>query len=88
MFRKIAPWYAKRFGPCHEFNKHVVHVSSREQFREVLDNYIRWRRQFLDENGGLQPRFQPAPLVASFMRESGAVPPAHIPVPSGPVERW
>ncbi|HEX3889338.1 MAG TPA: tRNA dihydrouridine synthase DusB, partial [Verrucomicrobiae bacterium] len=23
MFRKVAPWYAKRFGPCHEFNKRV-----------------------------------------------------------------
>ena len=26
MFRKVAPWYAKRFGPCHEFNKRVVQV--------------------------------------------------------------
>jgi nifR3 family TIM-barrel protein len=26
MFRKVAPWYAKRFGPCHEFNKKVVQV--------------------------------------------------------------
>ena len=36
MFRKIAPWYAKRFGPCHEFNKHVVHVSTKTQFDTVL----------------------------------------------------
>ena len=28
MFRKVAPWYAKRFGPCHEFNKKVVQVAS------------------------------------------------------------
>ena len=27
MFRKVAPWYAKRFGPCHEFNKKVVRIS-------------------------------------------------------------
>ncbi len=24
MFRKVAPWYAKRFGPANEFNKRVV----------------------------------------------------------------
>jgi nifR3 family TIM-barrel protein len=88
MFRKIAPWYAKRFGPCHEFNKHVVHVATKAQFQEVLANYIRWREQFLDANGELQIRFQPAPLVASFMRDPDAVVPAHIPVPKGPVEVW
>jgi len=89
MFRKIAPWYAKRFGPCHEFNKHVVHVASREQFQAVLENYLRWRKQFLDERGELLPRFAPAPLVASFMREHDpAQPLPHIPVPKGPVEMW
>src|SRR5271154_1290571 len=49
MFRKVAPWYAKRFGPCHEFNKRVVQISTRAEFHDVLENYIRWRRQFLDE---------------------------------------
>ena len=89
MFRKIAPWYAKRFGPCHEFNKRVVHIATKEQFREVLENYLGWRRQFLDEHGELQIRYQPAPLVASFMRaetEAGAR--SQIPVPRGPVEAW
>ena len=66
MFRKIAPWYAKRFGPCHEFNKKVVRVSTRTEFDGVLDNYIRWRQQFLDETGELQPRFRPPPMVASL----------------------
>ena len=28
MFRKVAPWYAKRFGPANEFNKRIVHVST------------------------------------------------------------
>ena len=70
MFRKVAPWYAKRFGPCHEFNKRVVQISTRAEFHEVLENYIRWRQQFLDENGELLPRFRPPPMVASFMRES------------------
>ena len=35
MFRKVAPWYAKRFGPCHEFNKKVVQVSTRAEFLNV-----------------------------------------------------
>jgi hypothetical protein len=88
MFRKIAPWYAKRFGPCHEFNKHIVQISTRAEFHDVLENYIRWRQQFLDANGELQPRFRPAPLVASFMRESASSQREQIPVPEGPVEIW
>ena len=88
MFRKIAPWYAKRFGPCHEFNKAVVHVATKAQFEVVLENYLRWRQQFLDPNGELNVRFQPAPMVASFMREPNTAAPAHIAVPKGPVEVW
>jgi tRNA-dihydrouridine synthase B len=88
MFRKVAPWYAKRFGPCHEFNKRVVQVSTKAEFQEVLENYIRWRRQFLDEKGELLPRFRPAPMVASFMRNPAATQREHIPVPKGPVEVW
>ena len=34
MFRKVAPWYAKRFGPASEFNKRVVLVSSKAEFDE------------------------------------------------------
>jgi tRNA-dihydrouridine synthase B len=89
MFRKVAPWYSKRFGPCHEFNKRVVKISTRAEFQEVLDNYIRWRGQFLDDRGDLLPRFQPPPMVASFMRDEPAVAKReHIPVPQGPVEVW
>lgn len=88
MFRKVAPWYAKRFGPCHEFNKKVVQVSRKAQFEEVLANYITWRQQFLDDRGELQPRFQPVPMVASFMRDTTAISQSHIPVPKGPVEVW
>ena len=88
MFRKVAPWYAKRFGPCHEFNKQVVQVHTKAQFHEILENYIFWRRQFLDERGELLPRFQQASLVASFMREPDAAMRSHIPVPKGPVEVW
>jgi tRNA-dihydrouridine synthase B len=88
MFRKVAPWYAKRFGPCHEFNKQVVQLASRAHFEEILDHYLRWRRQFLDENGELLVRFQPAPMIASFMRDPASTQREHIPVPKGPVEVW
>lgn len=88
MFRKVAPWYAKRFGPCHEFNKKVVQISTKAQFDEVLENYIRWRQQFLDDEGELQPRYQPAPMIASFMRDPESTQREHIPVPKGPVEVW
>jgi nifR3 family TIM-barrel protein len=87
MFRKVAPWYAKRFGPSHEFNKHVVTISSREDFRRVLENYMNWRRQFLDHTGELKPQYRPAPLAASF-RSDEKLGHATIPVPRGPVEVW
>ncbi|HUE36593.1 MAG TPA: hypothetical protein VMO20_04330, partial [Candidatus Acidoferrum sp.] len=78
-----------RFGPCHEFNKRAVKISSRAEFNDALENYIRWRRQFLDDQGELLPRFQPPPMVASFMRDEPAVVQReNIPVPKGPVEVW
>src|SRR5882762_10112423 len=40
MFRKVAPWYSKRFGPANEFNKRVVTLSSREEFYRILDDYL------------------------------------------------
>jgi len=88
MFRKVAPWYAKRFGPANEFNKRVVRLSTRAEFDQILEHYRRWRQQFLDEAGELKPRFRPAPLVASFMAGPHATQPAHIPVPKGPVDVW
>jgi nifR3 family TIM-barrel protein len=88
MFRKIAPWYAKRFGPASVFNKGVVHVSNRGDFEAVLARYLEWRRQFVDEQGELLPRFQQAPMVASFMQEPAVAQRQAIPVPKGPVEVW
>jgi tRNA-dihydrouridine synthase B len=90
MFRKVAPWYAKRFGPANEFNKRIVRLSSREEFYQILNSYLTWRQQFVDENGDLKPRFQLPPMVASFMqeREPGVASREHIPVPKGPVEVW
>ncbi|MEW6305158.1 MAG: tRNA dihydrouridine synthase DusB [Verrucomicrobiota bacterium] len=88
MFRKVAPWYTKRFGPANLFNKRVVLVSSRAEFHDILEDYLRWRRQFLDADGQLLPRFQPPPMVASFMEEPAVTRRAAIPVPQGPVEVW
>ncbi len=89
MFRKIGPWYAKRFGPANDFNKRIVTLSSQAEFQEIMARYGQWRLQFLDENGRLKPNYRPAPLAASFMQEG---PPAaqrrQIPVPKGPVEVW
>ena len=88
MFRKVAPWYAKRFGPASEFNKGVVRIFSKAEFHDVLENYLRWRQQFLDENGELKPKFRLAPMVASFMQEPAVAHREQIPVPKGPVEVW
>jgi nifR3 family TIM-barrel protein len=88
MFRKVAPWYAKRFGPVHEFNRRIVRLSSRAEFEEILNHYLGWREQFLDARGELKPQYQPPPLVASFMEEPATAQRTSIPVPSGPVEVW
>ena len=88
MFRKVAPWYSRRFGPVNEFNKKVVTISSRAEFLEVLERYRTWREQFLGPDGQLLPKFQPAPMMASFMREPGVTGRDAIPVPKGPVDVW
>jgi len=88
MFRKVAPWYAKRFGPANIFNKRVVTVASKAEFGEILADYVEWRKQFLDEQGLLKTPYQSPPLVASFMKEPGVAQREHIPVPKGPVEVW
>jgi tRNA-dihydrouridine synthase B len=88
MFRKIGPWYSKRFGPANEFNKRIVKLSSLAEFNLILDDYRRWRLQFLDEDGRLKPHFRPPPMEASFMREPAVALRSEIPVPKGPVEVW
>ena len=98
MFRKVAPWYAKRFGPVSGFNKRVVHLRSRTEFQEILAEYLRWRGQFCDDQGELLPRYAPAPMIPSFMRpdpgpadhsdEPASARRTAIPVPRGPVEIW
>ncbi|HEY2952785.1 MAG TPA: tRNA dihydrouridine synthase DusB, partial [Verrucomicrobiae bacterium] len=88
MFRKVAPWYAKRFGPANEFNKRVVTIATRAEFHDLLQHYQQWRQQFLDEQGALRPNYRPPPMVASFMQEPESARRETIPVPKGPVEVW
>jgi tRNA-dihydrouridine synthase B len=88
MFRKIGPWYAKRFGPASAFNKRIVQLSNIVEFEEILEQYRVWRRQFLDETGQLKPNYRPPPMEASFMREPSVADRQAIPVPKGPVEVW
>lgn len=91
-FRKVAMWYARRFGPAAEFKRRVATLSSRAEFEEILAGYRRWRAQFLDEHGELRPRFRPPPLPTALGGETPAadpdLEPAAIPVPRGPVEWW
>ena len=87
MFRKVAPWYSKRFGPANLFNKRVVLIKSRAEFEQLLSDYITWREQFLDDNGELKPTYRPGPMIASFMEPASTQREA-IPVPKGPVEVW
>ena len=90
-FRKVAPWYAKRFGPVKPFNKAIVQISSRSDFESVLSEYLEWRRQFTDEDGELLPRYQLPPMVASFMQEEDEHQQKQrkaIPVPKGPIDVW
>ncbi|MGO9201128.1 MAG: hypothetical protein ACLQM8_11420, partial [Limisphaerales bacterium] len=78
-------------------------IATRAAFDEVLADYLRWRQQFLDDQGELKPRFRPPPLVASFMQPvrsaEGAMGNAEggsqdaalnrgIPAPRGPVDVW
>jgi len=91
LFRKVAPWYAKRFGPAKPFKNRMITITSRADFEAAIAEFLAWRAQFCDERGELLPKFQPAPMVASFMRPDGdmdAAAPDMIPVPKGPVEVW
>lgn len=85
-FRKVAPWYARRFGPSRLFKQGIVTIKSRADFERVLEEYFKWRLQFLDSNGQLLQKFAPAPLATDF--EGPAGDDAAIPVPKGPVDHW
>jgi nifR3 family TIM-barrel protein len=95
MFRKVGPWYAKRLGPASHFNKAIVKISTRADFTTLLAAYTAWRRQFLDEDGNLLPKFAPQPQAPNFpspAEEETEIPASAkretILVPSGPQELW
>ena len=88
MFRKVGPWYSKRFGPAVEFNRMVVQLSTRAGFEEILAHYIQWRRQFLDETGELKEVYRPGPMTVNFANGPASAERTEIPVPQGPVEVW
>jgi nifR3 family TIM-barrel protein len=88
MFRKVAAWYARGFGPSVEFRRRLGTFRTRAGFHEILITYQAWRARFCDEHGELLPGYRPPKLVASFMRADSGRPPATIPVPKGPVDVW
>jgi tRNA-dihydrouridine synthase B len=90
LFRKVAPWYAKRFGPAKLFKQRILTIASRADFEEVLAEYVSWRSAFCDPSGELLPKFRPAPMSPSFLEaaEPGVFTRDTIPVPRGPVETW
>ncbi len=91
LFRKVAPWYAKRFGPAKLFKQRIVTITSRADFEAALADYIAWRAPFCDEQGEALPKYAPGPMVASFMRdptEAAVFSRESIPVPKGPIDTW
>lgn len=89
-FRKVAPWYARRFGPSKPFKRDIIRINSRADFEATLATYIEWRHKFCDENGVLLPKYKPEPMIASFERDEDdpVFQRESIPVPRGPVEVW
>ncbi len=88
MFRKVGPWYSKRFGPANLFNKRIVTLSSRSQYAQIISDYLKWREQFLDGDGKLIDKFLPPELNPVFDLEPASARRQSIPVPQGPVEIW
>ena len=62
-------------------------------FEEILEEYLQWRLQFLDESGQLLPKYRPGAMEQNFIDQEYSNQPSassrsHIPVPSGPQEWW
>jgi tRNA-dihydrouridine synthase B len=91
LFRKVAPWYAKRFGPAKPFKQRILTITSRADFEAALSEYTAWRSAFCDPSGELLPKYRPAPMSPSFLdadAEAVVFNRDGIPVPRGPVETW
>jgi len=87
LFRKVIPWYARRFGPSSEFKKAAVRISSRSDYEKALGEYRDWRKQFVNEKGELLEKFAPSKLHAVFAGDVD-VERSEIPIPKGPVSNW
>jgi nifR3 family TIM-barrel protein len=88
MFRKVGPWYARRFGPAAEFRRRLARLGTRSEFDEIVSVYRQWRSAFTDERGDLLPRFHPPPLDQTVLDGSQATSQDEISVPHGEVEFW
>jgi nifR3 family TIM-barrel protein len=86
LFRKVAPWYAKRFGPAKAFKQRVHTIGSKADFEAAIAEYLEWRSRFCDAAGELLQEYRMKPMVASFMDEGVEI--GGIPVPRGPIEWW
>ncbi|HMD62186.1 MAG TPA: tRNA dihydrouridine synthase DusB [Opitutaceae bacterium] len=91
LFRKVAPWYAKRFGPARPFKQRILSIESGADFEAAVSEYLAWRAAFCDPSGELLPKYRPAPMSPAFMGAEGEArvfSQDAIPVPRGPVETW
>ena len=88
LFRKMAPWYARQFGPAVFFKKAVAGFQTREEFTQILEEYRSWRLRFLDGEGVLLPVYQSRPPYSSFMDADGENRTEGIAVPRGPTAIW
>jgi tRNA-dihydrouridine synthase B len=91
LFRKVAPWYAKRFGPARPFKQRILLIESKADFEAAIAEYQAWRAAFCDASGELLPKYRPAPMSTEFADggdEAEVFSRSGIPVPRGPVETW
>jgi tRNA-dihydrouridine synthase B len=91
LFRKVAPWYAKRFGPARPFKQRILTIESRAGFEAAITEFLQWRAAFCDPSGELLPKYQPSPMAPDFAGdgdEAEVFSRDSVPVPRGPVEVW
>lgn len=88
LFRKMAPWYARQFGPAVFFKRRVARFETRAEFDRILVDYREWRSQFLDPNGQLKPAYAPVKPYSSFMDTTSSAESEGIAVPRGPTAIW
>lgn len=88
LFRKMAPWYARRFGPAVFFRRRMSEFTTRTEFERLLEDYRQWRGQFLDGDGQLLDRYRPVKSYSSFMDTTDEGNSEGISVPKGPTAIW